>query len=120
MAKLDRHGRRKRRHLRIRRRIMGTPERPRISVHKSNRHIYAQVVDDLRGHTLAYASTLDPQLNGAPRRRTVEAAQAVGKLLAERCREAGIEGVVFDRGGYPYHGVVKALAEGAREGGLEF
>lgn len=99
---------------------MGTPERPRLAVFKSNRHLYAQVIDDVRGHTLACASTLDHGLNGAPRRRGMEAAQAVGKLLAERAREAGVERVVFDRGGYPYHGLIRALAESAREGGLEF
>ena len=99
---------------------MGTPERPRLAVHKSNRHIYAQVIDDLKGHTLAYASTLDPDLNGAPRRRSLEAAQTVGKLVAERAREAGVERVVFDRAGFPYHGIIRALADSAREGGLEF
>lgn len=120
MAKLDRHAQRKRRHRRIRRRILGTPERPRLAVHKSNRHLYAQVIDDLRGHTLAYASTLDPDLNGAPRRKSVESAQTLGELLAERAREAGVEQVVFDRAGYPYHGMIQALADSAREGGLEF
>lgn len=99
---------------------MGTSERPRLTVHKSNRHIYAQVVDDLRGHTLAYASTLDPELNGAPRRKSLESAETIGKLVAERAREAGIEQVVFDRAGFPYHGIIRALAESAREGGLEF
>ena len=99
---------------------MGTPERPRLVVHKSNRHLYAQVIDDLRGHTLVYASTLDPEMNGAPRRKSVESAQTIGKLVAERAREAGIEQVVFDRAGYPYHGMIQALADSAREGGLAF
>jgi len=103
----------------VRKLIKGTAERPRLSVHKSNRHLYAQLIDDLQGRTLAYASTLDRELNGmsAP---NIEAAKKVGALLAQRARAQGIEKVVFDRGGYPYHGVVKALAEGAREGGLVF
>lgn len=99
---------------------MGTPERPRLAVHKSNRHLYAQIIDDLDGHTLAYASTLDPELNGAARRKSIESAQTIGKLLAQRASEAGIQQVVFDRAGYPYHGMIQALADSAREGGLEF
>lgn len=120
MGQLTRQEKLRRRHKRVRRRIMGVADRPRLSVHKSNRHIYAQVIDDIRGRTLAYASTLDHDLDGAPRRRNAEAARAVGQLLAERARAAGVKQVVFDRGGFPYHGVVKALAESAREGGLEF
>lgn len=93
--------------------------RPRLSVHRSGRQIYAQVIDDVKGITLAAASSLDKELNlkkGADK----EAAQKVGKLVAERARKAGVEKVQFDRGGFIYHGRVKALAEGAREGGLEF
>ncbi len=118
--KLDRHARRERRHRRVRKKVLGTPERPRLCVYKSLRHLYAQIIDDLHGQTLAYASTLDKALRGQVKGPNIEAAKAVGKLIAERARERGIERVVFDRGGYPYHGVVKALADSAREGGLEF
>jgi large subunit ribosomal protein L18 len=120
MATLDRHERRERRHRHIRKRVYGTPERPRLAVYKSLRHLYAQLIDDLHGQTLVYVSTLDKSLRDQVQGPNREAAQAVGKLLAERAREKGIERVVFDRGGYPYHGVVKALAESAREGGLAF
>lgn len=118
--KLDRHARRERRHRRVRKRVLGTPERPRLCVYKSLRHLHAQIIDDLHGQTLAYASTLDRALRDQVKGPNIEAAKAVGKLIAERARERGIERVVFDRGGYPYHGVVKALADSAREGGLEF
>ena len=95
--------------------------RPRLSVFRSSRQIYAQVIDDERGHTLAAASTMDADLRATLKTgATVEAAKQVGELVAKRAREAGIEKVVFDRGGYRYHGRVKALAEGAREGGLNF
>jgi len=122
MAKVyaTRHERRERRHRRVRKVVMGTPERPRLAVYKSHRHIYAQLIDDLNGHTLAYASTLDKELRDRVRGSNINSAKAVGALLAERARERGIEKVVFDRGGYPYHGVVKALAESARKGGLIF
>ncbi len=112
---------RKRRHRRVRKHVFGTAERPRLNVFRSLRHIYAQIVDDERGHTLVAASTLDPGLQD----RLVDldkAAQAkvVGKALAERAQAKGIRQVVFDRAGYKYHGRVKALADGSREGGLEF
>ncbi len=110
-----------RRHQRVRRRVVGTPERPRLSVFRSLQHIYAQVIDDSRGIAVAAASTTEPavrqQLDGKP--KTAEAA-VVGDLVARRAKEKGIERVVFDRGGYKYHGRVKALADAAREAGLEF
>ncbi len=112
---------RKRRHKRILRKITGTPEKPRLNVYRSVKHIHAQVIDDLSGHTLAAASTLDPSLREElPQTSNAEAARKVGELLAERAAEKGIEKVVFDRGGFKYHGRVKALAEGAREKGLTF
>jgi large subunit ribosomal protein L18 len=112
---------RKRRHMRIRMRVQGTPERPRLSVFRSLKHMYAQVIDDTRGHTLAAASTLDPDLRGglAGTPKAEEAAR-VGRLVAERARAAGVTKVVFDRGGYLYHGRVQRLAEAAREAGLVF
>lgn len=119
MVQLTREDRRLRRHRRIRKKVVGTPEHPRLSVYKSARHLYAQLIDDMSQHTLVYVSTLDKGLQGV-HGCNIEAAKAVGKLLAERARNEGIEKVVFDRGGYPYHGVVKALAESAREGGLVF
>jgi len=101
----------------IRKKITGTPERPRLTVLRSNKNIYAQIVDDLNGHTLAAANSLqDGNASGKP----VDTANAVGKALAEAAKEAGIATVIFDRNGYRYHGRVKALAEGAREGGLTF
>jgi len=112
---------RKRRHARVRKQVNGTAERPRLNVFRSLNHIYAQVIDDSQGHTLASASTIDPalreQVQGLSR---TEQAKIVGKAVAERAKSAGVILVVFDRGGYPYHGRVKALAEGSREGGLEF
>lgn len=108
---------RRRRHRRIRGRVAGTAERPRLAVARSNKRIYAQLIDDDRGHTLAAAGSHEAALRGLAKG---EAASGVGKLLAERARGAGIAAVVFDRGGYKYHGRVKALADGAREGGLEF
>lgn len=112
---------RERRHRRVRAKIAGTSQRPRLNVFRSVENIYAQVIDDLAGNTLVSASTIDKeivkQLEG---KNKVEAAKIVGKLLAERAKNAGINTVVFDRGGYRYHGRVAALAEGAREGGLEF
>ncbi|GAB4345799.1 MAG: 50S ribosomal protein L18 [Cyanobacteria bacterium] len=112
----------RRRHRRVRRKVSGTPERPRLCVFRSNQHIYAQIIDDTKHHTLVSASTVDPDVrtqvegNGA----TCDASVAVGKLVAERAKAQGIEQVVFDRGGNLYHGRVKALAEAAREAGLEF
>jgi len=119
-VKRKRH-RRKRAHLRIRRRIQGTGERPRLAVFKSLKHVYAQVIDDLEGRTLAAASSLDPAVKGLVESdgSNVETAKAVGKTIAERAKAQGIASVVFDRGGYIYHGKVKALADAAREGGLE-
>lgn len=112
---------RQHRHARVRSHVSGTTERPRLCVFRSLRHVYAQVIDDLQGHTLVAASTLDaevrPQLQGKD--KTGQAA-VVGKVLAERALAAGIKQVVFDRGGYLYHGRVEALAKAAREGGLEF
>lgn len=110
-----------RRHERIRKKLAGTPERPRISVFKSARHIYAQLIDDATGNTVAAASTLDNEVgcksgNGG----NISAAKMVGVLLAKRATEKGLKLAVFDRGGYPYHGRIKALADSAREGGLEF
>ena len=99
---------------RIRGKVSGTAERPRLSVFRSNKHIYAQVIDDATGTTLAAASTRESGQAGSG----VEASKAVGQRVAERAREAGVERAVFDRGGYRYHGNVKALADGAREGGL--
>jgi large subunit ribosomal protein L18 len=110
---------RNRRHLRVRKKVAGTAERPRLVVTRSSRHITAQVVDDRLGHTLASASTLDASLKGGSGDKTARAT-AVGALLAERAKAAGISTVTFDRGGYRYHGRVAALADAAREGGLEF
>ncbi|PSR15072.1 MAG: 50S ribosomal protein L18 [Bacteroidetes bacterium] len=110
--------RRKRIHMRIRTDIRGTEQRPRLNVFRSNRYIYAQLIDDLNGHTMAQASSFEASVANTGNK--TEQAAAAGKLLAERAKAAGIEGVVFDRGGYLYHGRVKALAEGAREGGLVF
>jgi len=110
-----------RRHRRIRNKVAGTPERPRLAVFRSNQHIYVQVIDDTAQHTLVAASTLEPELrsqlsSGATR----DSSTAVGKLVAERAIAQGIEQVVFDRGGNLYHGRIKALAEAAREAGLQF
>ncbi len=117
-TKLGREQKRRRRHARIRRKLKGTAERPRLCVHKSLNQIYAQVVDDGRGHTVASASTLNKEIQEQVGRASVEAARLVGQLVARRAREAGVERVVFDRSGYPYHGKVKALADAAREEGL--
>ena len=117
MATLTTREARARRHRRVRRRIFGTGERPRLVVFRSNRGVEAQLVDDVEGRTLASASWL--QLEGFKGTKTEQAAQ-VGRLLAEKAKEAGVETAVFDRGGYLYHGRVKALADAAREGGLRF
>jgi large subunit ribosomal protein L18 len=110
-----------RRHRRIRKRIQGTPERPRLAVFRSLNHIYAQVIDDTRGHTLVAASDLEPALREQRAGKTkVEIASLVGETLARRALEKGITRVVFDRGGFKYHGRVKALAEAARQAGLQF
>ena len=110
-----------RRHKRVRKHVYGTPERPRLAVFLSLQHVYAQVIDDTAGVTLAAASTLDPAVREQLDGKTKSAeAQLVGELVAKRAREHGIEQVVFDRGGYQYHGRVKALADAAREAGLSF
>jgi len=107
--------------VRIRHKLRGSSERPRLAVFKSGRHIYAQVIDDATGRTLAHASTLDAGVRKeAKTSANVAGAKDVGKLVAERAKQKGVARVVFDRGGYIYHGKVKALAEAAREGGLEF
>lgn len=110
---------RQRRHLHIRKKVNGTPERPRLAVFRSLEHIYAQVIDDERGHTLAAASTLDKDLRDLTGTKS-ERAKRVGTLVGERARAAGVARVVFDRGGNRYHGRVKALADAAREAGLDF
>ncbi len=121
VRKLSRNAHRQRVHLRVRTRVVGTSERPRLCVHRSLGHIYAQVIDDRSGRTLAAASSVDKktraQLKGGG---NVASAKVVGKEVAERARAAGVEQVVFDRGGYKYHGRVRALAEAAREAGLKF
>lgn len=115
---LTKANRRKRIHMRIRKNIRGTAEQPRLSVYRSNRFIYAQLIDDLSGRTLVQASTFESGIANKGN-KSGQSAEA-GKLLAERAKAAGIEKVLFDRGGYLYHGRVKALADGAREGGLVF
>ncbi|NQV05396.1 50S ribosomal protein L18 [bacterium] len=109
---------RKRRHFRLRKRMRGTSEAPRLAVFRSNRHIYAQVIDDIAGHTVAAASSIESGVEGTS--LTVATASEVGKLVAVRAKDAGVSKVVFDRGGFAYHGRVKALADSAREEGLEF
>ncbi|MDJ0535019.1 MAG: 50S ribosomal protein L18 [Xenococcaceae cyanobacterium MO_207.B15] len=119
--KLSRRESTARRHRRIRKKVNGSPERPRLAVFRSNKHIYAQVIDDTNHHTLAAASTLDGNLKQElESSSTCDASSAVGKLLAQRALDKGITKVVFDRGGNIYHGRVKALADAAREAGLEF
>ena len=110
---------RQRRHTRIRKRVRGTTERPRLSVFRSLVHIYAQIIDDSRGETIASASTLDTDLKGT-KGTGVERAKAVGAAIGQKAKAAGIKQVVFDRGGYMYHGRIQALADAAREAGLEF
>ena len=118
---LDRAQERNRIHVRIRRKIAGNSKRPRLCVFRSLSHIYVQVVDDGQGKTLVAASTTEKDIRGGAKSGgNIQAAKAVGKLIAERAKEKGIEAVVFDRGGYLYHGRVKALAEAAREAGLKF
>jgi large subunit ribosomal protein L18 len=113
--------RRDRRHRRVRAKVQGTAEHPRLNVFRSARHVFAQIIDDSRGHTLVSASTLDADVRAkAVDWNKKDEAKAVGKLLAQRALEKGLKQVVFDRGGYQYHGRVKSLAEGAREGGLDF
>jgi len=117
-----------RRKKRVRKKVFGYPERPRVSVFRSHKHIYAQIINDVEGHTLAALSSLSPEVRKMVEemkakgelKGKVDVARLVGKLLAEKAKEKGITKVVFDRGGYKYHGRVRALAEGLREGGLEF
>ena len=118
ITKIDRKETRQKRHLKVRNKISGTAERPRLCVYRSNQNIYAQVIDDVAGNTLASASTLDKEIK--TKHANKEAAKEVGALIAKRTLEKNIKEVVFDRGGYIYHGVVKELAEAAREGGLVF
>jgi large subunit ribosomal protein L18 len=117
IKKESRDALRRKRHQRVRLRLEGTAERPRLSVFRSTRFIYAQVIDDASGRTLAAASSREAELSGAAGK--LDAARAVGKALAERAKAAGVKSVVLDRGGYQYHGRVRSLAEGAREGGLD-
>ncbi len=119
ITKPSRNEVRKRIHKRVRKTIVGTPERPRLNVYRSNKNIYAQLIDDVNNVTIVSANTNEKDLN-LEKTSTVEAAAEVGKLIAERAIEKGHKSVVFDRGGYVYHGRVKALAEAAREAGLEF
>ncbi len=113
----DRSAQRKRRHVRLRKRVTGTPSRPRLVVTRSSRHMLAQIVDDTSGRTLVSASTLEADVRAAKADKTAKAS-TVGKLIAERAKKAGVSEVVFDRGGNKYHGRVAAVADGAREGGL--
>ena len=116
--KKDKNVARLKRHARVRYKISGTSERPRLCVYRSNAHIYAQIIDDVTGKTLVSASTLEKDFEGIGSNK--EAAKKVGLAVAKKAKAAGIEEVVFDRGGYLYHGRVQALADGAREGGLKF
>ncbi|MET3684017.1 large subunit ribosomal protein L18 [Alkalibacillus flavidus] len=119
ITKQDKNAARKKRHTRVRRELVGTSERPRLNVYRSNKHIYAQLIDDFAGVTVASASTVDKEFNGDAT-GNVEAAKQVGELVAKRATDKGYQSVVFDRGGYLYHGRVAALADAAREAGLEF
>ena len=118
VGKTDRKAERERRHIRVRTKISGTPERPRLCVYRSNKNLFVQVIDDVNGKTLAQASTLDKEVKN--KHANAEAAKEVGTLIAKRAQDNKIKTVVFDRSGYLYHGVIKALAEAAREAGLEF
>ena len=118
VSKINKKAMRLKRHVRVRGKVSGTPERPRLNVFRRNEHIYAQIFDDVNGVTLVSANTLEKEFEGAT--GNCEAAKKVGQVIAERAKAKGIEQVVFDRGGCVYHGRVAALAEGAREGGLKF
>lgn len=121
LKKINRNEKRKKRHMRARQKLTGTPERPRLNVYRSLDHIYAQVIDDTVGNTIVSASTLDKELKDKlDKTSNKEAAKLVGELVAKRAQEKGINEVVFDRGGYIYHGRVKELADAAREAGLKF
>ncbi len=119
ITKLDKNAVRQKRHARVRAKLSGTESRPRLNVYRSNKHIYAQLIDDVNGVTLASASTMDKDF-GAEGTSNIAAAQKVGEMIAKRAVEKGYASVVFDRGGYLFHGRVKALADAARENGLEF
>lgn len=119
ITKLDKNASRKKRHARVRAKLSGTAARPRLNVFRSNKHIYAQLIDDINGVTLASASTLDKEFN-LESTGNLEAAKLVGEMVAKRAVEKGISAVVFDRGGYLYHGRIQALADAARENGLQF
>jgi large subunit ribosomal protein L18 len=120
MAKLDRKARRTTVRRRIRKTVRGSAQTPRLAVHRTLKHIYCQAIDDDAGVTLAQASTVEKELRGQGGGGNVAAAQAVGKLIAARLKERGLDSVIFDRGGFLYHGRIKALADAAREGGLKF
>lgn len=119
ITKPDKNAVRKKRHMRVRKNLFGTAERPRLNVFRSNKHVYAQLIDDVNGVTVASASTVDNDFTGEAT-GNVEASKSVGELIAKRALDKGHKNVVFDRGGYLYHGRVKALADAAREAGLEF
>jgi large subunit ribosomal protein L18 len=121
ITKGDKNKARLKRHLRVRKKVQGTAARPRLNVYRSSKHIYAQLIDDVAGVTLASASTVDKELSGSiGNGGNVESARKVGELIAKRGQEKGVKVVVFDRGGYLYHGRIQALADAAREAGLEF
>ena len=118
VSKTDRKLKRNRRHARVRTKVSGTAERPRLCVYRSNTNLYAQIIDDVAGNTLVSASTLDKEVK--TKKANIAAAKEVGALIAKRAEAKKIKTVVYDRGGYIYHGIIKELAEAAREGGLEF
>ncbi len=121
VRKLSKDAQRRRVHDRVRTRVTGTPERPRLNVYRSSAHIYAQVIDDRSGVTIASASSVDKETKkGLKGGGNIASAKAIGKIIADRAKAAGVSKVVFDRGGYKYHGRVKALADAAREAGLQF
>ena len=123
MKRTSRKSNREMRHVRVRRKLSGTPEKPRLTVFKSAKHIYGQIIDDMKAHTLASASSLTPKVKemiGKEKSKKTDTAKIIGKYLGEISVSMGIKEVCFDRGGYPYHGRIKAFAEGAREAGLVF
>ncbi|HHT28211.1 MAG TPA: 50S ribosomal protein L18 [Firmicutes bacterium] len=121
MARVDRRAERIKRHLRVRKRVTGTTEQPRLAVFRSLHHIYAQIIDDTKGETLVAVGSVEPAVRAQLKStKNIEAAKVIGKLIGERAREKGIKQVVFDRGGHLYHGRVAALADAAREAGLDF
>ena len=121
VAKANSRAARTARHIRVRKKVAGTPQRPRLAVFRSGRHIYAQIIDDVQGHTMVAASSLEEKVSAEGKdKKKAEKSVLVGKLIAERAAAKGITEVAFDRGGYKYHGRVKTLADAAREGGLKF